>query len=169
MESASCLSIPNPWLKFARIQGWKSDRMHRIDWMIWLILARVSRAFHCSKCRASFQIALKFAIFPIRMFRSRSNTNASRRILLGILCIALIIVGGTIHVAHFHAPGAAPDPGCALCAAAHVAISPAAPIVIPVRAQLVAALIAELQPTAPRRFVVFSLYIRPPPLQVVFA
>jgi hypothetical protein len=103
------------------------------------------------------------------MFRSRSNANANWKILLGILCIALVVIGGTIHVAHFHAPGAAPDPGCALCATAHVAISPAAPIVLPVRVQLVAAILADLQPARPRRFVVFSLYIRPPPLQIVCA
>lgn len=103
------------------------------------------------------------------MFRSRSNANASWRILLGICCIALIILGGTIHVAHFHAPGSAPDPGCALCATAHVAISPAAPIVVPVRVQLVAAILADLQPAHPRHFVVLSLTIRPPPSQVACA
>lgn len=145
---------------------------------------RMSHSMHLplsgfQRCRAEGYLFLKaeysfsnngtLAIVSIPMSRSRSNANASWRIFLGICCIALIILGGTIHVAHFHAPGDAPDPGCTLCATAHVAISPAAPIVVPVRVPLVAAPVVDLQPARPRRFVVLSLYIRPPPLQVACA
>lgn len=85
-------------------------------------------------------------------------------LLLAFLCIALVILSGTIQVAHGHADGNLPHPDCALCATVHTAVLAAVPIVIQTAPELVAAVEIEPTPTGPFSLFIFSSYIRPPPV-----
>ncbi len=82
--------------------------------------------------------------------------------LLGILCIALVLVSGVIQAAHFHAGGQT-DHDCALCLAAHQIAHAAAPIALPFNSLAVAAVTVPRTLQRPRPAVAFRLVSRPPP------
>jgi hypothetical protein len=94
---------------------------------------------------------------------SKPQWHGSWRFLLGLLCIALVVLGGTIQVAHTHANGDVTHNDCSLCATAHVVAQVvAAPAPLPVVAAVVPVLV--LVPLAPpSRPSVFDLFTRPPP------
>ena len=81
---------------------------------------------------------------------------------LGILCIALVLMSGMVQAAHFHAAGTI-DHDCALCVAAHSAAHVAPAITL----YWVGAEVAVVAPARrlhmPRRAVFFQLISRPPP------
>ncbi len=92
-------------------------------------------------------------------FRSR----VSWAWLLGVLCIALVLMSGMVQAAHFHALGQV-DHDCALCVAAHhIAQAPAA-IVLLFSSRAVARVAAPRSIQHPRRPVYFRLVSRPPPV-----
>lgn len=86
------------------------------------------------------------------------------RILLAVCCIALVIFGGVLEVAHSHSPNDMNHAGCAFCATAHLATRASAPITAPARTRQVTAIVAEIAFVTVRRFSYFSLCIRPPPV-----
>ena len=61
------------------------------------------------------------------------------RLALVLGCALLLIFGATLQVAHFHTPADVSHSGCALCATAHVVISPAAPLAVLLAARRTAA------------------------------
>ena len=86
------------------------------------------------------------------------------RILLALACVLLVVVSGTVQVAHTHADGADSHADCSLCAASHVTVhlvqTPApAPAVT-----IVAVLEALPQPFVPSVLSTFALFTRPPPV-----
>ncbi|HTZ59716.1 MAG TPA: hypothetical protein VMB49_16525 [Acidobacteriaceae bacterium] len=91
------------------------------------------------------------------------------RVALGIFCALLLIFGATIQVAHIHTPAEVSHAGCALCATAHVVISPAAPITAPLTARSTAAPVDEVQPNFALCALDFSLFTRPPPVVIAFS
>jgi hypothetical protein len=84
------------------------------------------------------------------------------RILLALLCVLLVVVLGSVQVAHTHADGAA-HADCALCAAAHISVHPVqAPSPAPTTS--VVAVVEVLAPSIlPRTLSTFALFTRPPP------
>jgi hypothetical protein len=85
------------------------------------------------------------------------------RVFLALACVLLVVVAGTVQVAHTHADGAATHADCSLCAAAHVTVhlvqSPApAPA-----ATVVAVLDAVPLVVIPSALSTFALFTRPPP------
>src|ERR1700684_3215600 len=84
-------------------------------------------------------------------------------IALALCCALLLLFGATIQVAHMHTSAEVSHAGCALCATAHVVISPAAPVAAPLAARQTATPVVDLQPAFARGFLDFSLYTRPPP------
>jgi hypothetical protein len=82
--------------------------------------------------------------------------------ILGIVCIALVLMSGLIQAAHFHASGQ-PDHDCALCVAAHHAVRGTPAVALLVSSSAVARLIAPSSIHHPRRAVFFRLASRPPP------
>lgn len=93
----------------------------------------------------------------------RAGGTGAWRLLLAVLCVLLVLVSGTVQVAHTHADGADTHADCSLCAVAHVAIqvvhSPA-----PVPATAVVAVVAALLPARlPVTLSTFALFTRPPP------
>lgn len=83
--------------------------------------------------------------------------------ILGILCVALMLLTGVIHAAHFHANGQ-DDPDCALCMTAHQAVQPAAAVALILCSQPVVHRIGERIEPAPRQRFVLKLANRPPPV-----
>ena len=95
-------------------------------------------------------------------FKPRSQ--GPRALLFGILCIALVLVGATIQVAHTHEFENLAHPECSLCVTAHVSIAPAAVIALPAPRDYAARIEVELAADHPRSFFTLPLYIRPPPV-----
>ena len=95
---------------------------------------------------------------------SRTDHGQSLRVLTGVLCVLLILFVGAAQSLHMHAPDEAANPGCSLCAVAHITALPAPVLVTPVVAEMVAAVAhAPTTVSAPNQFFSFGLYVRPPP------
>ncbi len=96
--------------------------------------------------------------------RSKSLGTRPWRLLVGLLCCALVVFGSTVQVAHSHAGGEMAHADCAFCATAHVvAQTVGAPVAVP--AALLVAAVAEARPCdRPERISVFALFTRPPPM-----
>jgi hypothetical protein len=101
----------------------------------------------------------------------QANEHGRRpwKIALALCCALLLVFGATVQLAHIHTAAGASHAGCALCATAHVVISPAAPMTVPLPARQMAVPVVDLQPTFARRFLDFSLYTRPPPVELAFS
>jgi hypothetical protein len=97
------------------------------------------------------------------------RTRHSLWAVLGFLCCALIVFSGVVQVGHTHADGQAVQSDCALCHTAHVVVQPPIPQPLPYTVRVVARISAALQPMRPRPFSVFSLFTRPPPVDIAFA
>jgi hypothetical protein len=85
------------------------------------------------------------------------------RLILGLLCVALLVFAGTLSVAHGHNDRAIDHPDCSLCATAHVTVQlvatlPAAPATL-----VFTRVEATLPPARPRTLSRFALFTRPPP------
>ena len=91
------------------------------------------------------------------------------KLILGVLCAALVVFCGTVQAVHVHPGGDVSDAGCSLCAAAHVSIALAVPIVLSIEARRVADVPALHEAIRCSRPVASSLYIRPPPADAAFA
>jgi hypothetical protein len=85
--------------------------------------------------------------------------------ILGIVCIALVLFAGVVHVAHFH-PNGQIDQDCALCVTAHQAVQIAAVVAVALCSQPVVQRVAERRAPAPRQRFVLKLANRPPPVPV---
>src|ERR1700677_932894 len=101
--------------------------------------------------------------------QGRDHVRRPWKIALALCCALLLIFGATVQVAHVHSSADVSHAGCALCATAHVVVSPAAPIAVPLVARQSAAPVVDLQTACARRFLDFSLYTRPPPVDSAFS
>ena len=85
------------------------------------------------------------------------------RLLLGALCIALLLVGGIVSVAHSHPDGSTTHQDCGLCVAAHMAIQVAVLVTL-VSVTNVFTRVETSSPVASLQFIAqFALFSRPPP------
>ncbi len=85
--------------------------------------------------------------------------------ILGIVCIALVLLTGIVHVAHSHANGQL-DQDCSLCVTAHQAVKVTAVVAVILSSQpVVRRVVARVAP-APRQRFVLKLANRPPPVPV---
>ena len=97
------------------------------------------------------------------------RTRHSLWAVLGFLCCALIVFSGVVQVGHAHADGQAVQSDCALCHTAHVVVQPPIPQSLPHTVRIVARISTALQPIRARHFSLFSLFTRPPPVDIAFA
>jgi len=74
----------------------------------------------------------------------------------------MLFVGAT-QALHTHASDEAANPGCSLCAVAHVTAVPVPVLAIPVIAESVPHVVPPDSAAVPQRFFSFNLYVRPPP------
>jgi hypothetical protein len=97
----------------------------------------------------------------------RRSVDRPWRLLLAILCVLLVVVSGTLQIAHTHADGADTHANCSLCAAAHITVHLAqAPVPVPV-ATVISVLHAVPRTVASTALCTFALFTRPPPADVV--
>lgn len=83
--------------------------------------------------------------------------------LLGIVCIALVLLSGILHVAHTHANGQF-DRDCSLCMTAHQAVQIVVAATLMLASRPVAYFAAERYNPLPRQRFVLKLANRPPPV-----
>jgi hypothetical protein len=115
-----------------------------------------------SRLTLSFEVMM---LYPT----TRRSASQSVRVLVAMVCVLLILFVGAAQALHAHAPDEAANPGCSLCAVAHVSA-----LVTPVLASLpvlesVLAVSPVESPSVARCFFTFSLYVRPPPVLAAHA
>ena len=158
-----------------------------LDWLVWPSDSQSCIDFGCRPLRGwasrlnpfaggvtkswSELSNLALCVYYWRMLRGGLNPGIRRSlwIALGFFCCALLALTCIGQVAHWHADGEAVHFDCALCLTAHLVIQPAVPQSLPHTVRIVATISTVLQPIRPRRFSVFSLFTRPPPVDVAFA
>ena len=100
---------------------------------------------------------------------SRGGQSRTIRVLVAMLCVLLILFVGAAQALHTHAPDEAANPGCSLCAVAHVSALATPVLAGPALVEAVLAVSAQKSVAAPQRFFSFSLYVRPPPVLTAHA
>ncbi len=96
--------------------------------------------------------------------QNKMRRVARWRLLVGLLCVALIAFAGTISVAHGHDDGIT-HTDCGLCATAHAPGQLAAAPTMAPAAQVFARVLARVTAAPPRKAARFALFIRPPPAE----
>ena len=94
----------------------------------------------------------------------RTGKPQGLRVLIALLCVFLVVLVGAAQLLHTH-PGPEPsDPGCSLCAVAHLAavFTPAFDSLLD--AQIIERVRASDLGLAPTRFAAFAYDVRPPPV-----
>lgn len=91
-----------------------------------------------------------------------SKTRMNWASVLGLVCVALVLVSGMVQAAHFHPSGQA-DHDCALCMAAHQAARMAPPITLGFSIRAIGAVVVARCLFRPQPAVFFRLASRPPP------
>jgi hypothetical protein len=95
------------------------------------------------------------------------SRRRSWRLLLGVLCIGLVILGSTLAVAHTHNQGDIRHGDCALCVTAHVVVQPVAAYVAVDIAQVFAPVHVPIFAAPSQNISPFALFTRPPPVDFV--
>lgn len=96
--------------------------------------------------------------------RHPAHASQTLRILLAGVCVLLILFIGAAQVLHTHTAAEAANPGCSLCAVAHLSVLTAPVATSPVPVATTAPIrAAEIAPPPPRLFS-FATYVRPPPV-----
>ena len=99
---------------------------------------------------------------------SRLNWQFSPLALVGMICIALVLMMGIVQVAHSH-PSGQPDHDCALCVSVHQVIQVVALVILYVTSLAVVHFISEPARHLPSRAFFYKLASRPPPAAPAFA
>jgi hypothetical protein len=97
------------------------------------------------------------------VLQARARRTQALRSLLGLLCIALVLLAGGVHLLHDHATVNGTDPACSLCTLCHVAVAEIATTPAPAALEAVVFAPPVSVIAAPSRYFALSLYVRPPP------
>lgn len=100
----------------------------------------------------------------MRFSSSKPRARSTLVSLVGIVCVALLLMVGIAQVAHSHRSGH-PDPDCALCVTAHQAIQVVALITLKVSSRPVEHVLLDTAEQLPRFTLFFRLDCRPPPTE----
>lgn len=93
----------------------------------------------------------------------KSQRQAPWKLLLGLLCVGLVLLGGTLQAVHTHASGDLSHADCSLCATAHVVAQIVSnPVPLPTALPIAAAPRFKAPPRQVR-LSAFALFTRPPP------
>ncbi len=88
---------------------------------------------------------------------------------LAVFCCALVAFSGIVQIAHTHPTGQWAQSDCALCHTAHIVVQPAVPQPLAQTVMVVARVSTAPQPVRAQFFFVFSLFTRPPPVDLASA
>ncbi len=92
------------------------------------------------------------------------NLGVARwRLLVSLLCVALLVLAGTLAVAHGHEPGNISHNDCGLCATAHVTVQVVAALLMGPSQPVVTRFETFVPEARPRTLSRFALFTRPPP------
>jgi len=100
---------------------------------------------------------------------SRNGQSQTPRTLVVVLCVLLMLFVGATQALHIHTSDEAANPGCSLCAVAHITALPAPVLAVLMVAETVAPVGEFESASSPIRFFSFSLYVRPPPATTTHA
>lgn len=104
----------------------------------------------------------------MRFLSSKLRARSTWISLIGIACVALVLMIGIVQVVHSHPSGHA-DPDCSLCVTAHQAVQVVALITLDVSSQPVEHVFPEPILQLPRRSFFYRLDCRPPPAESIYA
>ncbi|MGC2162830.1 MAG: hypothetical protein WA634_13025 [Silvibacterium sp.] len=104
----------------------------------------------------------------MRSFSSKLRSRSNWVALVGIACVALVLLVGVVQVVHSH-PSGRIDPDCSLCVTAHQAVQVVALITLDLSSQPVEHVVSEPRLELPRRSFFFRLDCRPPPAESTIA
>jgi hypothetical protein len=88
---------------------------------------------------------------------------------VGVLCCALLVLAGIVQAGHIHRDGQAVQSDCTICHTAHVVVQASIPQSLPRPVRIVAMISPALEEIRPKPLPVFSLFTRPPPVDIAFA
>ena len=105
----------------------------------------------------------------MRFVTAKRGPRHSWIAILGIACVALILLTGVIRVTHHHANGRI-DPDCSLCMVAHTVAQVVVVVAVQIVSRPVERYVAETyRAPLPRQRFVLKLANRPPPSTPAFA
>lgn len=104
----------------------------------------------------------------MRLVTAKRGSWHSLVSILGIVCIALVLVTGMLQVTHSHANGQI-DHDCALCFTAHQIVQIAVFVAVVLASHPIARFTCERFAPLPRQRFVLKLANRPPPEEPAFA
>jgi hypothetical protein len=91
------------------------------------------------------------------------------RVLLALLCICLVVAGGTIQAVHTHPQGDITHSDCSLCVTAHMGQQVAQHVVVLHVTTIASPIEAVAAPSLKESSPTFALFTRPPPVVSVLA
>lgn len=103
----------------------------------------------------------------MRFVTARRGTGLSWVSILGIACIALVLLTGILHVSHTH-PNGQIDHDCSLCMTAHQAVQITIAVTFIVSAGPLAWYTLDRYAPVPRQRFLLKLANRPPPVPTAF-
>jgi hypothetical protein len=118
-------------------------------------------------------LPLRVCVSYIRNIVARQSSNTESKsawkLVLALLCIALVIACGTIQAVHVHSDGDLSHADCPLCATAHVTVQVVEPPVTLHVAPVISMVAAYLPAIPSRTLSIFALFTRPPPADALSA
>jgi hypothetical protein len=104
----------------------------------------------------------------MRFVTAKRGISLSWVSLLGILCVALVLMTSVLQVTHSH-PNGQPDHDCSLCVTAHHVAQAVVVVTLAVSSKPLARFVPESFTPVPRQRFVLKLANRPPPVPPAFA
>jgi hypothetical protein len=109
-----------------------------------------------------------YSLNNMRFVAAGRGTRISWVSVLGMVCVALVLMTGVLQVTHSH-PSGQPDHDCSLCLTAHHVAQAVVVVTLAVPSRQVARFVPESFTPVPRQRFVLKLAIRPPPVPPAFA
>jgi hypothetical protein len=109
-----------------------------------------------------------YSLTHMRFVTAGRGTRLSWVSVLGMVCVALVLMTGILQVTHSH-PSGQPDHDCSLCVTAHHAVQAVVVVTLAVSSRQVARFVPESFTPVPRQRFVLKLANRPPPVPPAFA
>jgi hypothetical protein len=109
-----------------------------------------------------------YSLNIMRFVTAERGTRLSWVSVLGMVCVALVLMTGVLQVTHSHPSGQA-DHDCSLCVTAHHVAQVVVAVTLAVSSRPVARFVPESFTPVPRQRFVLKLANRPPPVPPAFA